>query len=133
MTMLTGTGEGPINKFPAICGSSSLVGKEGFIVISDGGAASKSVVLATATSDAPLGILVTAGAVGAAVEYAGPGSRVRAKAGGTVSAGSPQMFATGGKITDASGNVKVVGIAVEDGVDGDLVLIDVAPGTIGTG
>lgn len=133
MAMLTGTGEGPINEFPAICGSASLVGKEGFLIISDGTATTKTIVLATATSEAALGILTKGGAVGAAVAYAGAGSRVRAKAGGTCSAGVPAMFSSGGKVVDATGNVKTCGIFVEDGVDGDLVLLDVIPGAIGTG
>lgn len=130
MAELTGTGHGPLNEFPARAGE-DLTGDENLMVKSDG--TSKQIVLCTATSEHAVGILTRGGASGTEVAYAAAGSRVRAKAGGTCSAGSPAMFVTGAKVTDASGNVKTIGIFVEDGVDGDLVLLDVVPGTIGTG
>jgi hypothetical protein len=130
MAELTGTGHGPYTLLPARAGE-DLTGDEGLIVISNG--TSKEIKLATATSERVSGILMTGGASGAEVAFAGAGSLVRAKAGGTVSAGVAQMFVTGAKITDASGNVNVMGVAQEDSVDDDLVLLLVQPGTIGSG
>lgn len=131
MASIVGTGAGPVYPLPAVAGA-DLTGKEGYLVKNNGTASPPTMILATATSEAGISILLTAGTSGSAITYAGPGSRVAAKAGGTCSAGVRAMFATGGKVTDATGNVQTVGIFVEDGVDGDLVLLDVSPMPVGT-
>jgi hypothetical protein len=80
------------------------------------------VIICTAVTDSPIGVLVRGGAVGASVEIALPGSIVPVKLSGTV-----KQFAHGDVAADASfttsayaTNTKCVQF-LEAGVSGDLV------------
>ena len=132
MAALTGTGAGPVNILPAICGAASLVGKEYHLVTI--GATDRTLIISAATSVLGLGVLCTAGAVGDPVTYYGPGSICLVKCGGTATRGVRAMSDAGdpGKAIDATGNVETFGTFLESGADGDLVRFQVNPLPAGT-
>lgn len=79
-------------------------------------------------TDTLIGVAMEDAAAAAPVDVMLPGPVIPCKAGGTVTRGFKQKSATGGKVTDATthdsdgaGNESTYGIAMQSGVDGDLV------------
>ena len=108
-----------MNKFIATAGATTLVDKEGYAVKlhTDG-----TVIVCSAATDSPIGVLVAGAAVGSPVTVALPGSIVPVKLSGTV-----KQFAHGDVAADATfvtsayaTNTKCVQF-LEAGVSGDLV------------
>lgn len=108
-----------MKKFVAVCGATTLVGKEGYAVKlhTDG-----TVIICTAATDSPIGVLVSGAAVGANVEIALPGSIVPVKLSGTV-----KQFAHGDVAADATFTTSAYATNtmcvqfLEAGVSGDLI------------
>lgn len=90
--------------------------------------------LATATSEDLLGVCIqAAAAAGDLCTVAIHGDIIQTKVGsGGCTRGTLQMFVTGAKVTDVSGAVRVAGLALANGADGDLVGMLVAPARVGT-
>ena len=92
------------------------------------------VVVATATTDVLVGVVyenAEATAAGTPVRVAVSGIAL-VKAGGTVTRFTRQMFVTGAKCVDATGNVQTLGVALASGVSGDLIPVLIRPESIGT-
>lgn len=87
---------------------------------------------ATATSEDLVGVSLSGGAAGDSISIGVAGDVVLCLAGDTVTRGTAQMFSTGAKIKDATGNVCVIGTALASGVSGDLIPVLVGPGRTGT-
>jgi hypothetical protein len=108
-----------MNKVVATAGATTLVGKEGYAVKlhTDG-----TIIVCTAATDVPMGVLVRGAAAGESVEVALPGCIVPVKLSGTV-----KQFAHGDVAADATfttsayaTNTKCVQF-MEAGISGDLV------------
>ena len=108
-----------MNKVIATAGATTLVDKEGYAVKlhTDG-----TIIVCSAATDVPVGVLVAGAAVGSPVTIALPGSVVPVKLSGTV-----KQFAHGDVAADATfttsayaTNTKCVQF-LEAGVSGDLV------------
>ena len=108
-----------MNKFVATAGATTLVDKEGYAMKlhTDG-----TIIVCSAATDVPAGVLRRGAAAGELVELALPGSIVPVKLSGTVKAlAHGDVAADGTFVTSAyATNTKVVQF-LEAGVSGDLV------------
>ena len=96
------------------------------------GTTDNSAIVTTATSEQIVAVTTVAVVSGDVFRSPRAGDTVMAKAGGTVTRGVAQMFVTGGKCTDATGNVYVAGVALASAVDGDEFSLEFNPSRIGT-
>lgn len=108
-----------MNKFVATAGATTLVGKEGYAVKlhTDG-----TIIVVTAATDVPVGIVVSGAVAGDPVSIALPGSIVPVKLSGTVKQFAHGDVAADGTFTTSAyaTNTKAVQF-LEAGVSGDLV------------
>lgn len=104
----------------AVTPAATHVDYEGYAVEGDGSGAASVVNAAT---DVPIGVIVSGQATTGKSAIALPGSRCRVKLNGTVKAlDRLQVESNGTFIKDAGSGARVVcGIAMQDGVAGDLI------------
>ena len=108
-----------MNKFVATCGATTLVGKEGYAVKlhTDG-----TIVICSAATDSPIGVLFAGGAVGEQVTIALPGATVLVKLSGTVLKYAHGDVAADATFTTSAYATNTMCVQfLEAGVSGDLV------------
>src|SRR5690606_31320133 len=88
-------------------------------------ATGKIVTAANAKTDKSVGLAMhAAGDAGETIEVAHPGGGAKGLLGGTVSAGDLLAPTTGGAlIATTTANDRIIAMALEDGVDGDLISV----------
>lgn len=102
-----------------------------YCAVKASGTDGKSVDVGTAASDKLIGICQNAASTSIPAEVALPGGGAKAKLGGTVAFGDKLTATTAGKlITTVVDHDRFLAIAMKDGVDGDVIPVEVVIGSV---